>query len=77
MKMEILGRYPGDPGMRKATEAVSIKQNKPSLNTRNEWINEPRPPVQAKHTKVTSKKAPNVRYVTANCTLQGHLLHKL
>ena len=48
LKMEILGRYPGDPGLRQATEAVSIRRNKPSLNGKNEWTNEPRPRTQTK-----------------------------
>ena len=51
LKMEILGRYPGDPGLRQATEAVSIRRNKPCLNSKNEWTNEPRPRTQAKRKK--------------------------
>ena len=43
LKIEILGKYPGDPGLRQATEAVSIRRNKPKLNGKNEWTNEPRP----------------------------------
>ena len=43
LKIKILGKYPGDPGLRQATEAVSIRRNKPKLNGKNEWTNEPRP----------------------------------
>ena len=43
LKMKILGKYPGDPGLRQATEAVSIGWNKPKLNEKNEWKIEPRP----------------------------------
>ena len=43
LKIEILGKYPGDPGLRQAMEAVSIRRNKPKLNGKNEWTNEPRP----------------------------------
>ena len=42
LKMEVLGKFPGDPGLRQATEAVSIRKNKPSLNGKDEWTNEPR-----------------------------------
>ena len=43
MKFEILGKFPDDPAMRQATEAVSIRRNKPSLNTKMEWTNKPKP----------------------------------
>ena len=43
LRFEILGKYPDDPGMRQATEAVSIRLNRPSLNGKREWTNEPRP----------------------------------
>ena len=43
MKFEILGKFPDDPAMRQATEAVSIRCNKPSLNNKMEWTNEPKP----------------------------------
>ena len=42
IKAEFIGRYPGDPGMRQAAEAVSIRQNKPQLNGKEEWTNERR-----------------------------------
>ena len=42
LKFEILGKFPGDPALRQATEAVSIRVNKPSLNSKEEWTNEPR-----------------------------------
>ena len=42
LKLEILSRCPGDPGLRQATEAVSIRENKPPLNGKDEWTNEPR-----------------------------------
>ena len=43
LKFEILGKFPDDPGMRQATEAVSIRKNDPKLNGKREWTNEPRP----------------------------------
>ncbi len=43
LKFEILGKFPNDPSMRQATEAVSIRKNAPSLNNKREWTNEPRP----------------------------------
>ena len=42
LSIEILGRFPDDPALRQATEAVSIRVNKPSLNGKEEWTNEPR-----------------------------------
>ena len=42
LKLEIVSRCPGDPGLRQATEAVSIRENKPCLNGKDEWTNEPR-----------------------------------
>ena len=43
LKFEILGKFPSDPSMRQATEAVSIRKNAPKLNNKREWTNEPRP----------------------------------
>ena len=42
LKFEVLGRFPDDPAMRQATEAVSIRRNKPVLNSKQEWTNEPK-----------------------------------
>ena len=42
LKIEVLRKFPGDPALRQATEAVSIRVNKPSLNGKEEWTNEPR-----------------------------------
>ena len=42
LKFEILGKFPNDPGMRQATEAVSIRKNAPKLNNKREWANKPR-----------------------------------
>ena len=42
LKFEILGKFPGDPALRQATEAVSIRSNKPVLNSKEEWTNEPK-----------------------------------
>ena len=53
LKIKILGRYPGDPGLRQAAEAVSIRLNKPKMNSKNEWTNEPRPRTKSKR-NVTS-----------------------
>ena len=44
LKFEILRKFPGDPALRQATEAVSIRRNKPTLNGKEEWTNEPRQP---------------------------------
>ena len=43
LTFEILGRFPDDPGLRQATEAVSIRRNNPSLNGKKEWTNDLRP----------------------------------
>ena len=42
LRFEVLGRFPDDPAMRQATEAVSIRRNKPVLNSKQEWTNEPK-----------------------------------
>ena len=42
LKVQIIGKFPGDPGLRQATEAVSIRENRPPLNGKEEWTNEPR-----------------------------------
>ena len=42
LKFEILKKFPGDPALRQATEAVSIRRNKPKWNGKEEWSNEPR-----------------------------------
>jgi hypothetical protein len=39
---EIIARCPGDPTMRQAIEAVVIRENKPVLNGKDEWTNNPR-----------------------------------
>ena len=54
LKFEIIGKYPDDPGMRQATEAVSIRLNNPSMNGKREWTNEPRPRKPPQATQVTS-----------------------
>ena len=41
-KFEVLRRFTDDPAMRQATEAVSIRLNKPILNSKQEWTNEPK-----------------------------------
>ena len=42
LKLEIVRRCPSDPGLRQATEAVSIREFRPPLNGKDEWTNEPR-----------------------------------
>jgi len=42
LKVEIVARCPGDPGLRQAIEAVRIREDKPTLNGREEWKNQPR-----------------------------------
>ena len=60
LKFEILKKFPGDPALRQATEAVSIRRNKPKWNGKEEWSNEPRKP------KRPSMRRSNVRRVTSN-----------
>ena len=40
--LEVVARCPGDATMRQALEAVSIRENKPVLNGKEEWSNQPR-----------------------------------
>ena len=42
LKVEVLARCPGDPGLRQAIEAVQIREDKPVLNGKEEWTNQPR-----------------------------------
>ena len=42
VKLELIARTQSDPTMRQALEAVLIRENKPVLNTREEWSNQPR-----------------------------------
>ena len=42
VKLEILARCPGDPSLRQAIEAVCIRENKPVLNGKEEWTNQPK-----------------------------------
>ena len=60
LKLEILKKFPGDPALRQATEAVSIRINKPTLNGKEEWSNEPRKP------KGPRQNESDVRNVTSN-----------
>ena len=60
LKFEILKKFPGDPALRQATEAVSIRRNKPTWNGKEEWSNEPRKP------KGPSMRRSDVRKVTSN-----------
>ena len=60
LKLEILKKFPGDPALRQATEAVSIRINKPTLNGKDEWSNEPRKP------KGPRQSESDVRNVTSN-----------
>ena len=40
--LEIIAKCPGDATMRQAIEAVWIRENKPVLNGKDEWTNDPR-----------------------------------
>ena len=42
VKVEILAQCLGDPGLRQAMEAVRIREDKPALNGKEEWTNQPR-----------------------------------
>ena len=42
LNVKVLASCPGDPGMRQAVEAVTIRKNDPILNRKQEWSNEPR-----------------------------------
>ena len=44
LKLEVLKKFPQDPALQQAREAVSIWINKPTLNGKEEWSNEPRKP---------------------------------
>ena len=39
--LEIIGRFTGDAGVRQAAEAVCIRQEKPKLNGKEVWTNQP------------------------------------
>ena len=41
LSIEVLRRFPGDPALRQATETVNIRVNKPAMNGKEEWTNEP------------------------------------
>ena len=60
--LEILGKFPGDPALRQATEAVSIRKNKPTMNGREEWTNDPMKKKEKKKKKEPKRKRnPDVR----------------
>ena len=40
--LEIVARFTGDAGVRQAAEAVYIKDERPKLNGKDEWTNQPR-----------------------------------
>ena len=40
--LEVIARCPGDATLRQATEAVAIRDDKPVLNGKDEWTNQPR-----------------------------------
>ena len=42
VSLEIIGRFTGDAGARQAAEAVCIREEKPQLNGKDEWTNQPR-----------------------------------
>ena len=42
IKLELVARTQSDPTLRQALEAVMIRENKPLLNTKEEWSNQPR-----------------------------------
>ena len=40
--LDLIAKCPGDTTMRQAIEAVSIRENRPVLNGKEEWTNEPK-----------------------------------
>ena len=42
ISLELIARCPGDATIRQAIEAVSIRDGKPVLNSKDEWTNQPR-----------------------------------
>ena len=42
LEVSIVGSCKGDPSMRQALEAVTIRKQDPVLNRKQEWTNEPR-----------------------------------
>ena len=42
VKLEVVAQCLGDPGFRQALEATRIREEKPSLNGKEEWTNQPR-----------------------------------
>ena len=42
LKLEIKAQCLGDPGYRQALEATRIREEKPPLNGKEEWTNQPR-----------------------------------
>ena len=42
IKLKLIARSPGDATKRQAIEAVSIRENNPILNAKEEWSNQPR-----------------------------------
>ena len=42
VNLEIIARFTGDAGVRQAAEAVYIREEKPPLNGKDEWTNQPR-----------------------------------
>ena len=42
IKIEVIGQFHNNPGMRQAAEAVTIRDEKPMLNGKEEFTNQPR-----------------------------------
>ena len=51
IKLELVARTQSDPTLRQALEAVMIRENKPLLNTKEEWSNQPRKRKEKRATK--------------------------
>ena len=54
MNVKIVAQCLGDPGLRKAMEAVLIRDKKPPLNGKEEWTNNPRKSKPKETENVTS-----------------------
>ena len=66
LKIEVLRKFPGDPALRQATEAVSIRMNRPPLNGKNEWTNEPRKRRQREESDARRVMSSNRNQVTSS-----------
>ena len=65
VKVEIVAQCLGNPGLRQAMEAVRIRENRPTLNGKEEWTNQPRKPKKSQRNDVRSKSCNTARALTS------------